>query len=1485
MKNLKFNFKSIVLGKARWLLTFIAIFTLGMGQMWGGDQTGTAYNKKYLYVNSSNCSWWTDASSQPALNAYWNDEINNWAAFKEEADGELTSTSWYFDLSDMNGSYQYFRGFKIERHPKNTSDYWHTVTLAVGSGTHNCLWINSDGGGMTWGYYAAPISSISLAGSNNIISGSGTSGSPYMVLVGNTITLTATPTSTPADNTMSFCANFGTSPSASPTTVRNSSTYTVTSTSKVELKCVGRNKYGDVYSADVTSSSVWVQGVASYTLNYSIGTVAGTDGNISTSPATASGSSVQSGNNVTLTAPAAKTGYTWSGWYTNDAGTEGKIADTDRAITVTMNANKTLYACYTENDYTVTVEAGDGGSVALDEVTGHIVTTTTLPAATNSTGYHFVNWTVESGTATITNASSATTATIHGMSDDVTVKANFEEDKYIYFDNSYTKWDHVWVYLFNNDVWYNNKSGDDGPGVVPHLNRVAYAEMTLVEGEEYLYKYAYHNSSHNYSFSKIAFAKADQHNNGAFWRTEAVYRGDWNATMPIYVAPSSYTETNETKYHSDGYWMMKATTYNESVGYALRHKTGGSSSEEIGTFNAIADGSHIGAITVRYDNTNNRTYFINNISSQNYSVDHTFTSTDDGTAYDLYHYNDIVEFTITPTSVGNYTIFLEQGPEHMQISVQYPVQTGDRRLVYSFTKDASTKYRYSDVIRAAKASAVTSFYIDKDQTGAALKLQRCTGFDNAGNPTWADVSGTTGWLSTYFGTAAKGVYVMTVNFAGTNDVSSTISDIDTYSGPYYIKTDCAPGGWANYTNNALTKNTINFAADDATTFDYYMCKYISNTATNLRCVIANDYNNAISDTIKDDAILNRGGTYETLPISSSVRFSYNSTTNELKRTYLLSSNNSRFLVLKPKQAEYVYSAETSGTDYYASLQKFGDNGHWTYVLDAWVYPGAIGGVYADYPDVEPIRRQILVDPETNYLMGGTTKGDKRYHVRLVYDFKTNYLTSAWIPSGAISAPITLNSDFMLVRSGQQNAQQLSFSGTGSISEAKRAYGVFEIKKDSMTDSGLASWGPMAYRQCIYYFSFPFDVRMSDVFGAGVMGTDWRIQKYNGAKRAEKGWFGGDGTTTFWEDLTIDSIMHKNEGYCLMLNRRLFHDSSNEDIWTNEIPDHGSVYLYFPSKDLVGSVTNNNNASLKVPSHECTINRYFTQDAGYYNAETDTWDGRARNHMHTDSHWNMIGSPLFEDKTATNVEDGVVIHAGTDSTIHYIYAWNSRTNTLSIRSVLNTSFSFKAMYAYMAQYTGTITFSGASIPASVAARAMADTRNYNIELTLSKNDDFAGRAYVELSENADDNFKLNEDVYMMRNSNLADVYTFAGGYDVAANVLSVANHIIPVGVNVKSAGTYTFSMPSIFTGTVILVDTLDQTRTDLSIDDYEVDLSQGEINDRFFLEININQVVTSLENENGNNTLNDGGYHKFIRNDQMFILKNGVVYDAQGRKVE
>ena len=206
-----------------------------------------------------------------------------------------------------------------------------------------------------------------------------------------------------------------------------------TSGANIELRADIAGTYEIKVDYSGSTPKITITFPTTYTLTYSIGSVAGNNGSISTSPSTTSGSKVLSGTNITLTAPNAETGYTWKGWYTNAAGTTGKINDTNRAITVTMNANKTLYACYTENTFNVkaTASPAAGGTVtptsntAMGQVTGGDIT------ATPGAGYSFSGWTIASGSGyfgtTGTNTTSATADTKFRPTAASTLTGSFSE--------------------------------------------------------------------------------------------------------------------------------------------------------------------------------------------------------------------------------------------------------------------------------------------------------------------------------------------------------------------------------------------------------------------------------------------------------------------------------------------------------------------------------------------------------------------------------------------------------------------------------------------------------------------------------------------------------------------------------------------------------------------------------------------------------------------------------------------------------------------------------------------------------------------------------------------------------------------------------------------------------------------------------------------------------------------------------------------------
>ena len=264
--------------------------------------------------------------------------------------------------------------------------------------------------------------------------------------------------------------------------------------------------------------------------------------------------------------------------------------------------------------------------------------------------------------------------------------------------------------------------------------------------------------------------------------------------------------------------------------------------------------------------------------------------------------------------------------------------------------------------------------------------------------------------------------------------------------------------------------------------------------------------------------------------------------------------------------------------------------------------------------------------------------------------------------------------------------------------------------------GTGDWDHTSYRYCRYYVSFPFDVHISEIFGAGNYGEDYIVQKYNGTKRAEIGWFAE--TETFWETMDKSEKLNKYEGYCVMLNRTPFNDG-NSHVWKNK-KSGSSVYLYFPSASHQEDWTINatDNVKITVPAHQCNIDRYFTQDVG---------EPYPRNHKNTDSHWNMVGTPLFQNATAAEIAPGPLVEEGdgyaTQGTrLQYVYEWvntDDIPNGTAVRKAWKkgaqgeneSDFVFMAMHSYLIQYAGPVTFRGSHIanhiPSAIAARRAAE----------------------------------------------------------------------------------------------------------------------------------------------------------------------------------
>lgn len=115
----------------------------------------------------------------------------------------------------------------------------------------------------------------------------------------------------------------------------------------------------------------------------------------------------------------------------------------------------------------------------------------------------------------------------------------------IYFQNT-VNWDNVYVYFYSGPYWSDEK----GSGA----KNIQHNQMTKISGEgtSAIYKFTYVGNSPAYvSFTRDAQGGCDN-----FEQTEAVYRGDYNASNPMYVPnpTRSGIHSNNTTYYNNGTW-------------------------------------------------------------------------------------------------------------------------------------------------------------------------------------------------------------------------------------------------------------------------------------------------------------------------------------------------------------------------------------------------------------------------------------------------------------------------------------------------------------------------------------------------------------------------------------------------------------------------------------------------------------------------------------------------------------------------------------------------------------------------------------------------------------------------------------------------------------------------------------------------------------------------------------------------------------------
>ena len=720
------------------------------------------------------------------------------------------------------------------------------------------------------------------------------------------------------------------------------------------------------------------------------------------------------------------------------------------------------------------------------------------------------------------------------------------------------------------------------------------------------------------------------------------------------------------------------------------------------------------------------------------------------------------------------------------------------------------------------------------------------------------------------------------NFTVVQDGSSahldlTANGLKRYTGEYYIRCNAAFGEWNSYkgSDNHMTRSDVSMQNSN---YSHYYCKWIKDAGTNVKFTVANDYGHSISDTLTADmtdmwgteiADNQKMVTGETLPASANVRFTWNEKTNLLHRAYIAGSSNvsDRFLVLQGDAKLFNISGGaltegTAGSDRYglkANEEIFKDNSNWVYYTDVRMKPNAPIKVTAKYNN--KVQYFIGTAENSENIFAGTNS-DNKYKIRLTYDFKTNKLAAAYIPDGE-GVLDAIAPSIMLIREGHGEASQLQF--TGELNEELDVWGVIEFKMSDLREPANA------FSHSLYWISFPFNVTLNKVVSFGEYGKHWIIETYNGAKRAEEGlWIDSESNWEFEWDQNIE--LKANTGYIVALDI----DQIKADY--SHVNDKDKIGIYFPANTTITKgFMEKQSHTTTADEHLCKINR-------------NTLDGDRRI---KDSNWNVIGVPSFANAVGVfgdhpYDDEWYEGKTFTKSTLPYLYEWIPATNKYTARS--GKDYTFQSMHAYMVQYAGDITWTNViveNIPASIAARKNTDYEavEHNLRLELQHNETKVDHTYITLQEdNVTPAFDFNYDLCKVINSG-ANIYTLidteTDPIEVAANVMPIANTVIPVGVQVATAGEYTFAMPDGTDGIVVeLIDYETNTTTNLMLDEYTVNLAAGTNESRFALSVKPDKTATSLEDIN----INSNGVKKYLIDGVLYLQKDGLLYDAQGKLV-
>ena len=319
----------------------------------------------------------------------------------------------------------------------------------------------------------------------------------------------------------------------------------------------------------------------------------------------------------------------------------------------------------------------------------------------------------------------------------------------------------------------------------------------------------------------------------------------------------------------------------------------------------------------------------------------------------------------------------------------------------------------------------------------------------------------------------------------------------------------------------------------------------------------------------------------------------------------------------------------------------------------------------------------------------------------------------------------------------------------------------------------------------------------------------------------------------------------------------------------------------------------------------------------WSAETDCtpevtgWGANNTNVSDNNKGWNFIGNPFLTayNNAATPgsspsglIQTKTLVPTDTDpwdgkyqwATSNVKYFTVPRYTEYEYDDIRAYPYKLDAFFPFFIQVTGdgTVSFDDANKALKTPARYVGEpVREVFVDFQLINSNGQSDVAGLTISDQYSDEFDMNDKEKTIQNGNNSmKLYTLVGEYRTAFNALTEATAAlpIPVGIIAPSAGTYRFAKLEDADYSEVehlwLTDYLQSRYVDLLVEPfYEFTTEAGRFEDRFAINATLAPKQDTPTDIDGTSEEIDQPI-KFIYHDKMYILRNGVLYDATGKRV-